>query len=192
MAGKAKFKLARGLDAKIAGLIRREVTEVARDVHREAVRLAPAVKEWTTQRDIRVRPTHVVTDRQQRPSNLRFALPSHPWDMGIGREPDSEGKPRVGPISYFDHPGEQVVGAYVNWVHCRCFLEHDPQGIARKIKMRPALVTGTKVSARVWVTAPLIVEAELGDVYPGGMVAEGTFFMHRAAKSGARLSKARR
>lgn len=183
MARRPKCTVVPGLDAKLAQLVARpKVNEVARQVQAQAKRNAPPVKVWNTQRDARVRPTHVEADYQARPANLRFQLRNHPWDLGIGREPDSEWKPRAtGPFAYFDRPREQVYGAYLNFVHCRCYLTYDKTGLSRLIRRDPAVALGAKVTASVWIRAPLVLEAERGDVYPGGYIAEGTWFMRKAA-----------
>lgn len=182
----ARFKVTPGLAEKVAHMVRPEVDRLAERVQGEAKKGAPPVKIWNTQRDARVRPTHIESDYQAVPGNLRFRLRSHPWDMGIGREPDSEWKPRApGPFVYFDHPREEVYGAYLNYVHCRCYLTYDKEGISRLIRRTPAFVHGKKVTARVWVAGPGVIQAELGDVYPGDYVAEGTYFMRKAAMRAA-------
>lgn len=192
--GQVEIHLATGFDEAIARMVAPHVTNLAKQVAVTARRTAPPVKEWETRRDDRVRPTHVATDRQRRPANLRFALPSTQWDIGIGREPDREAYVRALGVDYFDHPGEHLEWARGNYENCRCRIVWDPTGLARHVQHSDAVVTGTVARATVWVTAPHAVGAELGELYPtpyGAQPAEGTYFMRKAAWTVATRSRAR-
>ncbi|MFE6185463.1 hypothetical protein ACFQ6U_13660 [Streptomyces sp. NPDC056465] len=168
----AKFKPAPGLEEKLALMLAPAVQRIARQVEIEAKRLAPPTKTWVTVGDDKVRPTHVNAQGQVVPGNLRFELDSMQWDI------EHRG---VGAHTYMLQPGDRSSRAIANLKNCRCSMHRDPDGIARHINTGQPVVTGKKVTVTVSVQAPKVVEAEVGTVYPGGLVAEGTFFMSRAA-----------
>ncbi|MEU5748238.1 hypothetical protein ABZ804_22200 [Streptomyces sp. NPDC047726] len=168
----AKFKPAPGLEEKLALMLAPAVQRIARQVEIEAKRLAPPTKTWVTVGDDKVRPTHVNAQGQGVPGNLRFELDSMQWDI------EHRG---VGPHTYMMQPGDRSSRAIANLKNCRCSMHRDPEGIARHINTGQPVVTGKKVTVTVSVQAPKVVEAEVGTVYPGNLVAEGTFFMSRGA-----------
>jgi hypothetical protein len=168
----AKFTAAPGLEAKVAQMIAPHVARIAHQVEVEAKRLAPPTKRWVTMGDDRVRPTHVKAQGQEVPGNLRFSINSMEWDR----------KHRgVGAKTYMREPRDESSRAVANIKNCRCTTSVDPQGIARNITTGQPIVTGKRVTVIVSVAAPMVVEAEFGTVYPGGLVADGTHFMARAA-----------
>lgn len=179
---RAKFTPVPDLDELIATMAVDEVTAVARDVSNEAKRLAPALKEWNSMEDGRVRREHRKAEGQLRPMNLRFELDTHPWDRehrGLGEStfllyPRDQSDPRV----------------IVNLRNCRCWLVVDPDGIARMVHYRRAQVSGTSVKAMAYASGEWVVETEFGDVYDGGQVVEGSRFMGRAASSVAQRRNA--
>jgi hypothetical protein len=75
-------------------------------------------------------------------------------------------------------PRDTTPGHYVNVVHCRCKLEVAPNGMARFVGSTPAKAVGTTVSGKVYAKGKYVIPAEYGDVYPGGFIAEGTYWMH--------------
>lgn len=168
----AKFTPAPGLEEQLARMLAPAVQRIAHQVEVEAKRLAPPVKRWVTMGDDHVRPTHVLAQGQDVPGNLRFELNSMRWDM------EHRG---VGPHTYMTEPRDRSSRAIANLKNCRCSTHRDPDGIARHINTGPPVVAGKKVTVTVSVQAPKVVEAEVGTVYPGNLVAEGTFFMSRAA-----------
>lgn len=203
-----KFKPAANLDAKAAKAVRRQVDRVAEAVKEQAGRNAPGVKQWISQGDGRVRHTHRQVDGQKRPANLRYDVPSMPWDQGHGRRPENlQGMAanRVGPVTHLFYdagqhsaqPGnfqEALRIAYTNAVHCRCYTEVDPNGLSRELRRDDAKARGAKCRARVHITAPFVIQAELGDYYylgdrAGEVEAKGTHFMVDAARSVAQQLK---
>ncbi|GAA2439850.1 hypothetical protein [Streptomyces glaucus] len=171
MAG-PKFTPAQGLEAQLARMLAPAVRQIAVQVEVEAKRLAPPTKRWVTVGDDRVRPTHRKAQGQEVPGNLRFKLNSMDWDI----------KHRgLGPHTYMLEPLDQSSRAVANIKNCRCTAHLDPKGIARHITTGQPVITGKKVTVTVSVEAPLVVEAEVGTVYPGNLRADGTHFMARAA-----------
>ncbi|MYW67138.1 hypothetical protein GTY65_24165 [Streptomyces sp. SID8379] len=168
----AKFHPNPGLEAALARMIAPHVQRIAHQVEVEAKRLAPPTKRWVTVADDKVRPTHVEAQGQVVPDNLRFTINSMEWDR----------KHRgVGPNTYMRVPRDHSSRAVANIKHCRCSTTIDPDGIARNITTGQSIITGKKVTVTVSVRAPMVVEAEVGTVYPGNLIAEGTHFMARAA-----------
>lgn len=105
----ARFRPRKGLDELVARMVVPQVEELARSVRDEQRKLAPPTKEWVTMRDDRVRPEHRKTDRQVVPGNLRFELPSHPWDR------EHRG---LGPHTYMRFPKDETSRAVVNIINC--------------------------------------------------------------------------
>ncbi|PNG22429.1 hypothetical protein [Streptomyces cahuitamycinicus] len=168
----AKFTPAPGLEEALARMVAPHVHRIARQVQFEAQRLAPPTKRWVTMGDDRVRPTHVKAQGQVVPGNLRFAINSMDWDRRHRG---------VGPKTYMLEPRDQTSRAVANLKNCRCATHTDPQGISRHINTGQPVISGKKVTVTVSVAAPMVVEAEVGTVYPGNLVADGAFFMSRAA-----------
>ncbi|MER5737360.1 hypothetical protein ABT117_17000 [Streptomyces sp. NPDC002262] len=83
--------------------------------------------------------------------------------------------------TYMIRPKDESSRAVANLKNCRCTVHRDPNGIAQHINTGQPVVAGKKVTVTVSVRAPLVVEAEVGTVYPGNLRADGTFFMSRAA-----------
>ncbi|MFJ4988740.1 hypothetical protein ACIP9H_33690 [Streptomyces sp. NPDC088732] len=168
----AKFKPAQGLEQAMAQMLAPHVYRIAQQVEVEAKRLAPPVKRWVTMADDRVRPTHVQAQGQEVPGNLRFEINSMSWDRrhrGLGK------------YTYMMEPRDQSSRAVANIKNCRCTTAIDPDGIARNITTGQPVVSGKKVTVTVTAQAKGIVEAEVGTVYPGNLVADGAHFMARAA-----------
>ncbi|MEU6460337.1 hypothetical protein [Streptomyces sp. NPDC046976] len=171
MAG-AKFTPVRGLEEALARLIAPHVQRIAQQVEIEAKRLAPPTKQWVTVGDGRVRPTHAAAQGQEVPGNLRFSINSMDWDI----------KHRgVGPQTYMLQPRDESSRAVANLKNCRCTTHNDPEGIARNINTGQPIVAGKKVTVTVSAAGPMVVEAEVGTVYPGNLRADGAHFMSRAA-----------
>ncbi|MFN1193376.1 hypothetical protein ACK03K_34495 [[Kitasatospora] papulosa] len=168
----AKFVPARGLEEALAQMVAPAVHRIARQVEIEAKRLAPPVKRWVTVGDDQVRPTHVSAQGQAVPGNLRFAINSMDWDRrhrGVGEK------------TYMRAPKDQSSRAIANIRNCRCTTHSDPDGIAKNINTGPPVVAGKKVTVTVSARGHLVVEAEVGTVYPGNLVADGAHFMSRGA-----------
>jgi hypothetical protein len=168
----AKFTPAPGLEEALALMVAPHIQRIAHQVVMEAKRLAPPTKRWVTMGDDKVRPTHISAQGQTVPGNLRFTINSMDWDRkhrGLGKH------------TFMDAPRDQTSRAVANLKNCRCTTHTDPQGIARHINAGQPVVTGKKVTVTVTAEAPMVVEAEVGTVYPGNLVAPGVFFMSRAA-----------
>ncbi|MFJ4880065.1 hypothetical protein ACIP93_33325 [Streptomyces sp. NPDC088745] len=168
----AKFTPAQGLEEQLARMLAPDVRRIAHQVEIEAKRLAPPTKRWVTVGDDRVRPTHIAANGQEVPGNLRFKLNSMRWDI------EHRG---VGAHTYMLEPLDRTSRAIANLKNCRCSAHREPDGIARHINTGQPVVAGKKVTVTVSVQAPMVVEAEVGTVYPGNLRAEGTYFMSRAA-----------
>ncbi|NGO67894.1 hypothetical protein [Streptomyces boncukensis] len=168
----AKFTPTPGLEAMVVRMVAPHIQRVARQVEVEAKRLAPPTKRWVTVADDKVRPTHISAQGQTVPDNLRFTVSSMDWDR------HHRG---VGPSTYMLQPRDESSRAVANLKNCRCTTMVDPQGIARNITTGQPIVTGKKVTVTVTARGPMVVEAEVGTVYPGGLVADGTHFMAKAA-----------
>ncbi|MEV7512078.1 hypothetical protein AB0O57_29390 [Streptomyces sp. NPDC091201] len=168
----ARFTPAPGLEEALARMIAPHVRRVAHQVEIEAKRLAPPTKQWVTMGDDHVRPTHVSAQGQEVPANLRFSINTMDWDRrhrGLGA------------YTYMLAPKDQTSRAVANIKNCRCTVHKDPQGIARRINTGQPVITGKRVTVTVSVQGPLVVEAEVGTVYPGNLVADGAHFMSRGA-----------
>ncbi len=168
----SKFTAAPGLEEALARMVASHIRRIAQQVEIEAKRLAPPVKHWVTVGDDKVRPTHVAAQGQEVPGNLRFAINSMDWDRrhrGLGDK------------TYMREPKDQTSRAVANIKNCRCTSHTDPDGIARNINTGPPVVSGKKVTVTVTARGRLVVEAEVGTVYPGNLVAEGAHFMSRGA-----------
>ncbi|MGI5337658.1 hypothetical protein ACQEVS_09805 [Streptomyces sp. CA-181903] len=168
----AKFRATPGLEAQLARMIAPYVQRIARRVEVEAKRLAPPTKRWVTVADDKVRPTHMGAQGQVVPDNLRFTVNSMDWDR----------KHRgVGSSTYMLQPRDQSSRAVANLKNCRCTTVIDPDGIARNVTTGQPVIAGKTITVTVTARGPMVVEAEVGTVYPGNLVAEGTHFMARAA-----------
>lgn len=168
----AKFKPAPGLEESVARMVAPYVHRIGQQVEVEAKRLAPPVKRWITVGDDKVRPTHVAAQGQEVPGNLRFAINSMDWDR------EHRG---VGPQTYMLAPRDESSRAVANLKNCRCTTHSDPDGIARHINTGPPVISGKKVTVTVTARGNWVVEAEVGTVYPGNLVAAGAHFMSRGA-----------
>ncbi|NEA53593.1 hypothetical protein G3I60_05330 [Streptomyces sp. SID13666] len=169
----AKFTAVPGLDEAVALMIAPHVRRLAQQVETEAKRLAPPTKRWVTMGDDKVRPTHVAAQGQTVPDNLRFTINSMDWDR------HHRG---VGPYTYMHAPRDESSRAVANLKNCRCTTYSDPHGIARHINTSEPVITGKKVTVTVYAQGPMVVEAEVGTVYPGNLPAPGVHFMARAAQ----------
>lgn len=186
----AEFHPVDNLDQLIAQMIEDNVATFVRDTEAEAKRQAPPTKTWRTARDAHVRRTHRGMDGEELPSNLRFKVQAYQWDiehpgaMPVERNTSGGHQARDAPIapgqfSYMIEPRDHSVGHLVQIVSCRCRIVLDPQGVAKMVGSTGVTRVGTKVSGTVYAEGEHVIEAEYGDVYPGGFVAEGTFFMRK-------------
>lgn len=134
------------LDQVVAARFARPAVDRIRDeVVEEARRRAPAAKTWVTMQDERVRGTHVETDGQMIPANLRYQLPSV---RGAGY--DLAREPRDGAL-----PIEQRI-------NCRCVSFENPEVLAQSIRSGPSELRGTNVQAEVDTRFHRAAESEFG------------------------------
>ena len=185
-----EFKPVPNLDQLIAKMIEGEVARVVRETEAEAKRQAPPTKEWRTAMDAHVRRTHRAMNGEVLPENLRFKVQAYEWDiehpgaMPVERNMKGGHQSRDAPIapgafSYMREPRDHSAGHLVQIVSCRCQIILDPEGVAKMVGSTAVTVRGTKVSGTVYADGKDVIAAEYGDEYPGGFVAEGTFFMHK-------------
>jgi hypothetical protein len=183
------FTPRKDLDQLVARMIVPNVQKVVLETEREAKRQAGPTKKWMTRGDAYVRRTHVAVHGEEIPDNLRFELKAYQWDVEHpGAVPvslntsgghDMRDSPLAGSKVYLLEPRDSSPGHYVQIVHCRCYLEIDPNGVAKWVSSTPAKATGTTVRGVVYAKHKHVMGAEYGDVYPGGFLSPGTYFMHR-------------
>lgn len=166
----AGLTLRADIEQVVANAFARPAVERIRDEAADQVRRhAPPAKVWVTARDERVRPTHVETDSQMIPDNLRYRVP-HPRlmvdELARGpRDPDLSPGNREG---------------------CRCQSFEVRDAIARTVTTSPAMVTGPTVRASVSATFARLVESE----YPSAGDERGGWF-RQALRDTAAATRAR-
>jgi hypothetical protein len=170
----ARFTVERDVVQKVIPMVIAPTQRIAEQVAAQAKENAPPTKNWVSMHDNRVRPEHVQADLDGPiPENLRFKLTSTQWD----REHRF-----VGEFSYIvepPHEGDSM--AYVLMVNCRCHATRDPDGIRRLIHTERPIIRENSVTVIAVCEGDHVIEAELGTVYPGDLIAIGSFFMRRAA-----------
>jgi hypothetical protein len=161
-----------GLEEMVAAMVAPEVHRIGKRVEAQAKVLAPPTKTWVTMADEKVRRTHVDTEGQEVPGNLRFEVPSMDWDRrhrGLGEK------------TYMKAPKDETSRAVANIKNCRCTMALDPDGIGRGINAGEPVIEGNLVRVTVVCEGNKVAQSEFGDVYPGGLIAPGAHFMARAA-----------
>jgi hypothetical protein len=162
-----RFVARPGLDGIIARTVgQRAVDRLKNDTLDGARRRAPEAKIWVTERDERVRPSHVSADRQTIPGNLRYKLPKMTY---IRKGRDARGK-AINPAGGWkeidgydlgrqprdpDLPPEQRD-------QCRCHSVDLPGVMARNIFMTDTLVAGSRARADVETYFNRAAESEFG------------------------------
>lgn len=142
----ARFEPAAGLDTEVARRLGVPAIRRALDMLTdEAKRNAPPVRVWITMRDERVRRTHVETDAQAIPANLRYKMPA---TDGVGfdlarapRDPDL-------PIA--------------QRANCRCDETTLDSALRESIHSTGVDHTGTIVTGTVETRFPRAAESEFG------------------------------
>jgi hypothetical protein len=182
----ARLELRRDLNLVAARQVRPAVDRIAGSVRNEAQRRAPAAKVWISERDARVRPSHVHADGQTIPENLRYRLRRMTY-VRKGRDPRTRkalnpagGWKEAAGFDLAREPRDPALPDEQKKM-CRCHSFPLPDAISRRIFAQPAQVHGTRVTARVEVTFNRIAEAEFGNEHDAG-----TRFMGRAADAVAR------
>ncbi|MER7937937.1 MULTISPECIES: hypothetical protein [unclassified Streptomyces] len=167
---RAKFHAVPGLEERLALLIAPDIKRIAERVERQAKLFAPPTKKWVTTADHEMRRTHIDANGQEVPDNLRFSVNSMDWDR----------KHRgLGPKTYFQFPRDETSRAVANLKNCACRMDTIPDGISKNIRTSEPVISGKKVTVTVVADGPGVVEAEVGTVYPGNLVAIGRFYMAR-------------
>lgn len=141
-----RFVPAKDLDAVVAARFARPFVErLSSELLTVSRYYVPDAKVWVTFRDEKVRPTHVDTDGQTIPENLRYKVPS---TTGVGT--DLGRKPR------------DLALPFLNRVECRCESVPLPGILAASISQMPTVLQGTKVNGGVETRFPRMAEAHDG------------------------------
>jgi len=143
----ARYEPPGDLDSQIASRVLAPVVRRAlNNVVEGAQRHAPPVGVWITARDERVRHTHIATDSQAVPANLRFQLPQISGDgYDLARAPRDPDLP---------------IGQSIN---CRCMVGTLPRLLADSIQAGPVQVTGPRVRGEAFTRFPRAAESEFGN-----------------------------
>lgn len=166
-----RFVPATGLDERIAvGAGARAVSRAADSVGTLARAAAPDAKVWVTAHDERVRPSHADADTQLIPANLRFLL----------RKVNGGGVDQARAPRDPDLP-------FVQRVNCRCVAPALPGAVARAIVVGPTVAVGGRVTARVQVRFPRVVDSEFASRPDTG----GGWFRGAARATAARMRNLR-
>lgn len=142
----SRFEPAPGLDETVARRFAYPFVErLSEELLGPARRYAPDAKTWITMRDEKVRHTHIETDGQTIPENLRYKVLS---TSGVGN--DLARKPRDPALPF------------LNRVECRCESTPVPGLVAQSIRKMPTLLQGTRVSGGIETSFPRAAESEMG------------------------------
>ena len=142
-----RFEPAAGLDNEIARRFGVPAIRRALDMLQDAARAnAPETRVWVTMRDERVRKTHVETDAQVIPDNLRFKIPSTkvPGQYDLAR-----------------HPRDPALPADQR-INCRCADPTLPHLLRESIHSTDPILEGPRVSGTVYTRFPRAAESEFG------------------------------
>jgi hypothetical protein len=142
----SRFEPHAGLDAVVAQRWAYPAVDRALERMHDLARAgAPPVRVWITARDDRVRDTHVETDGQAIPDNLRFKLPStHGFGHDLARYPRDPELPTAQSIN------------------CRCDDPTLPDLLRRSIHRTVPMLQGNRVTGEVYTHFPRAAESEFG------------------------------
>lgn len=142
----SRFEPNPDLDAVVAAKFARPLVEHATLAVRDAARgFAPPVKIWLTVQDERVRRSHVKTDGQAVPDNLRFKLPKvRGAGIDLARLPRDLNLPLD------------------NRINCRCEAIPVPDMLSRSIHSLPPVLQGTRVVGVIQTYFKRAAESENG------------------------------
>lgn len=136
-----------GLDVVVAERFVAPRVDTALDMLRDAAKSkAPVTRVWVTMRDERVRQSHMDSDGQVIPGNLRFKVPK-------------PGQPGV--VEMARHPRDTSLSA-ANRFNCRCDDPTVPHLLRESIHRTPVSVVGTRVEGSVETRFPRAAESEFG------------------------------
>jgi hypothetical protein len=162
------FEIATGLDEAVAQhIVRPAIERINTLLSDEAKRRAPEVKVWVTAHDERVRPSHVETDGQAIPENLRFQLPKMIY-VSKGRGPDGHALNPAG--GYKVTPGDYDMAReprdaslpIAQRANCRCDSPRIPTMLKDSINEQAVVVSGTRVTGGIETRFPRAAESENG------------------------------
>jgi hypothetical protein len=141
-----RFEPARDLDVQVAAKLAFPfVDRLSDELLGPSKAYAPDAKVWVTVRDEKVRPTHIDTDGQTVPDNLRYKVPS---TKGAGTDLARVPRDTALPLP--------------NRINCRCESVPLPGVIAASINKLPTLLQGTRVSGGIESRFPRVGEAHEG------------------------------
>lgn len=149
-----RFQPRDGLDELIAQRFGRPKMQQVLDMLTDEAKLrAPECRVWITMRDERVRASHIETDSQVVPDNLRFKVPK----VDTGNDINDI---RVG-YDLARHPRdpELPIG---NRINCRCSDPPLPQPLKDSIHATDVHVEGARVSGTIETRFPRAAESEFG------------------------------
>lgn len=140
------FEPAKDLDVVIAARIARPfVDRLSQELLTVSRFYVPDAKIWITVRDERVRHTHIETDGQTIPENLRYKVPS---TKGVGTDLGRVPRDTALPLP--------------NRVNCRCASVPLPGLLVPTIQQIPTVLQGTKVTGGAETRFPRMAEAHDG------------------------------
>lgn len=162
----------RDLRARLAaGPVRRAVDKVTDRAEREVREHAPEAKEWETDGDEQVRPSHAAADRQSIPANLPYRLPKQTYlRKGEDAENPAGGWTLTPGWDLADRPRDPGLPVH-QAVNCRCESRHLPGVIAAAVTRTPVTVGRGRVSATIRVSFPRIAESEFAEQGGGWLAA---------------------
>jgi len=142
------------LDQRVAEKIGRPALDRALARMRDRARLeAPVTRVWVTMRDERVRTSHVRTDGQAIPDNLRFKVPK----VNAGNDANDV---RFGfDLARFPRDADLPIG---NRINCRCSDPVVPNLLKDSIHSTGARIAGSRVTGEVYTNFPRAAESERG------------------------------
>lgn len=141
-----RFEPARDLDAMVAAKMAFPFVErLSTELLGPAKTYAPDAKAWITVRDERVRHTHIETDGQTVPENLRYKVPS---TKGVGTDLARVPRDTALPLP--------------NRINCRCASVPLPGVIAASINKMPTILQGTRVEGGIETRFPRAAESHEG------------------------------
>ncbi|MBG0818993.1 hypothetical protein [Planomonospora sp. ID82291] len=185
----ARTRINSGLSRKLTALVARRVQDVADDVAEAARAGAPPAKQWITDTDEKVRPSHAEAHGQLVPGNVDYRLPAMVY-LRKGRDPGGDAineaggwKILPGRWDVADRPRDTRLPIHQSR-NCRCQSVEVPGAVAAGIHAGRARPAGKSITAVVSAAFPRVAESEYGE-RGGGWLAE-------AARQAAARHKARR
>lgn len=141
-----RFEPAPGLDETVAARFALPFVErLSEELLTVSRTYVPDAKVWVTVRDEKVRHTHVDTDGQTIPENLRYKVPS---TKGVGTDLGRAPRDTAFPLP--------------NRINCRCESIPMPGLLIPTIVRIPTVLSGTRVNGGIESRFPRIAEAHEG------------------------------